>query len=70
MNSTVDLSAATWFKSSHSENGGACVEVAPDFPGVVPVRDSKDPQGPALVFPSNAFAAFLTSVKAGEFGTV
>ncbi|MFJ2780710.1 MULTISPECIES: DUF397 domain-containing protein [unclassified Kitasatospora] len=64
-----DLSGASWFKSSHSGNGGSCVEVAPDYPGLVPVRDSKDPSGPALIFPADAFAAFVAGVKLGEFGT-
>ncbi|MCX4744248.1 DUF397 domain-containing protein [Kitasatospora sp. NBC_01287] len=54
-----------WFKSSHSSNGGACVEIAANLPGIVPVRDSKDPQGPALTFPAEGFAAFVASVKAG-----
>ncbi|GAA1236084.1 hypothetical protein GCM10009665_27850 [Kitasatospora nipponensis] len=65
MNYDRDLTDARWFKSSHSGQGGSCVEVAPDFPGVTPVRDSKDPHGPALVFPATAFAAFITGVKAG-----
>ncbi|WP_043464272.1 DUF397 domain-containing protein [Kitasatospora sp. MBT66] len=65
-----DLSKAAWFKSSHSQNGGSCVEVAPNFPGVVPVRDSKDPQGPALVFSGSEFAAFIDAVRDGEFGTI
>ncbi|WP_245687580.1 DUF397 domain-containing protein [Streptacidiphilus griseoplanus] len=42
--------------------------MAPGFPGVVPVRDSKDPQGPALVFRSSAWAAFTAAVKSGELG--
>ncbi len=59
-----------WFKSSYSSNGGNCVEVAGNLAagGVVPVRDSKDPNGPALVFPTDAFTSFVTAVKAGEFG--
>ncbi|GAA2141656.1 hypothetical protein GCM10009760_26040 [Kitasatospora kazusensis] len=65
-----DLSRAAWFKSSYSNNGGECVEVAPDFPGIVPVRDSKDPEGPALIFGAEAWAAFTRSVAAGEFGNV
>ncbi|MGW0627772.1 DUF397 domain-containing protein [Streptomyces sp. NPDC002758] len=41
-----ELSAARWIKSSYSgANGGDCIEVAPDFPAVVPVRDSKTPTG-------------------------
>ena len=59
-----------WFKSSYSENGGNCVEVAANLVasrGVVPVRDSKDPQGPSLSVPTTAFASFVAGVKAGEF---
>lgn len=52
-----------WFKSSYSENGGACVEVAVNLAGVVPVRDSKDPSGPVLDFAAGAFAAFVTGIK-------
>ena len=66
----VDLTGAQWVKSRHSNNGGNCIEVAPGFPGVMPVRDSKNPDGPALVFPSDSFAAFVAGVKAGEFGDV
>jgi len=63
-----DLSAALWRKSSHSNgSGGSCVEVADGFPGVQPVRDSKDPEGPALVFPAEAWSAFVADVKAGRF---
>ncbi|MFE7191797.1 DUF397 domain-containing protein [Kitasatospora sp. NPDC057541] len=66
----LDLSGASWVKSSHSTNGGQCVEVSASFPGAVPVRDSKDPEGPALVFPASAWRAFVAGVQAGEFGTV
>ncbi|MFD4398205.1 DUF397 domain-containing protein [Kitasatospora sp. NPDC058478] len=64
-----DLSSAHWVKSSHSSDGGQCVEVAPGFPSVMPVRDSKDPHGPALVFSADAWQSFVTAVRAGEFGT-
>ncbi|WP_328958135.1 DUF397 domain-containing protein [Kitasatospora purpeofusca] len=64
------MTPVSWHKSSYSDNGGTCVEVTADFPGVVPVRDSKDPAGPALLFPSDAWRAFIASVQAGEFGTV
>ncbi|MEU2180289.1 DUF397 domain-containing protein [Streptomyces thermolilacinus] len=62
-----------WFKSSYSSNGGDCVEVASNLAtshGVVPVRDSKNPTGPALTVPAHAFVSFVAGVKAGEFGTV
>ncbi|MEE1793391.1 DUF397 domain-containing protein, partial [Streptomyces sp. BE308] len=48
-----------WFTSSHSNNGGACVEVAANLVapcGTVPVRDSKRPTGPVLGFPVGSFA--------------
>ncbi|MFJ6621427.1 DUF397 domain-containing protein [Kitasatospora sp. NPDC091335] len=70
MSENVDLTGASWSKSSYSNNGGTCVEVTADFPGLAPVRDSKDPQGPALVFPSEAWASFVAAVRSGEFGEV
>ncbi|MEU1779962.1 MULTISPECIES: DUF397 domain-containing protein [Streptomyces] len=61
----VSLSAAAWRKSSHSNpDGGNCLEFADNIPGAVPVRDSKDPGGPALVFTPAAWAAFRGSVAA------
>ncbi|MGK4580943.1 DUF397 domain-containing protein [Kitasatospora sp. HPMI-4] len=66
----ADLSHAAWRKSSYSGSGGECVEVADGFPGIRPVRDSKDPEGPALVFSAEAFADFVAGVKSGDFGTV
>jgi hypothetical protein len=64
----MDLSHAEWRKASYSTgNGGACVEVARNLPGVVAVRDSKDPAGPALLFAPAAWEAFTTSVKSGEY---
>lgn len=64
---TPELSYAAWRKSSYSGQGGDCVEVADGVAGVLPVRDSKDPQGPALVFPAAAWRAFVAGVRAGEF---
>lgn len=59
-----DLTQAVWKKSTRSgSNGGACVEVARNLPGVVAVRDSKDPSGPALVVEPSAWAAFAAAVK-------
>ena len=64
----MDLTSAPWRKSSYSDSdGGNCVEAAPGFiPGVVPVRDSKDPRGPALLLTTAAFASFVASVKSGD----
>lgn len=59
-----ELSAATWIKSSYSGNdGGNCVEIAPDFPAVVPVRDSKTPDGPVLIVTRTAWAAFTSALR-------
>ncbi|MFD5000729.1 DUF397 domain-containing protein [Streptomyces buecherae] len=59
-----------WFKSSYSNNGGACVEIAANLAtanGTVPVRDSKDPHGPTLAFDTTAWTAFVAGIKAGDF---
>lgn len=62
------LDSAIWRKSSRSSsNGGQCVEVALNLPGVVAVRDSNDPEGPALVFTQDDWRAFLVGAKGGEF---
>jgi hypothetical protein len=64
----MDLSRAEWRKASYSSsNGGTCVEVARNLPGLVAVRDSKDPHGPKLVFAPGEWQAFTTSVRDGEF---
>ncbi|MFE7521771.1 DUF397 domain-containing protein [Streptomyces halstedii] len=64
MSRTPDLGAAVWRKSSYSDGGdNNCLEVAHDFPGLVPVRDSKNPTGPALVFPDHAWTAFVHGVR-------
>ena len=42
-----DLKGAAWRKSSYSGGGGGeCIEIADNVPGVIPVRDSKNPEGP------------------------
>ena len=84
----LDLSTATWRKSSYSNgsggdclevaqdfarwrkstysnsSGGDCLEVVDDLPGLVPVRDSKRPDGPALLVPAYVWTAFVECVKA------
>ncbi|MYW07038.1 DUF397 domain-containing protein [Streptomyces sp. SID2563] len=62
-----------WYTSSYSDNGGQCVQVATNLvpaTGTVPVRDSKNPTGPALGLRADAYAAFVTGIKDGEFNTL
>ncbi|CAM5623362.1 DUF397 domain-containing protein [Kitasatospora aureofaciens] len=62
---TADLA---WRKSSYSGGeGGNCVEVADGITGLIPVRDSKDPHGPALGFSPAAWRAFVAGIRAGDF---
>ena len=75
----MDLSKARWRKSTFSgDNGGNCVEVAELTSGLestrpghddtlIAVRDSKDPDGPKLLFTPAEWDAFLNGVKANEF---
>ncbi|WP_031089818.1 DUF397 domain-containing protein [Streptomyces sp. NRRL S-15] len=66
---SLDLNAVTWRKSSYSNSdGGECVEVSDDFAAVVPVRDSKNPHGPALTFASDGWSSFVSAVKDGAVG--
>jgi hypothetical protein len=61
--------AADWRTSTYSSgNGGNCVEVAQNPGAAVAVRDSKDRQGPVLVFTPDEWRSFTAAVKAGEFG--
>ncbi|MGW2916905.1 DUF397 domain-containing protein [Streptomyces angustmyceticus] len=69
MKTIPNPSAVVWRKSSYSNGGDAnCVEVSDGFPGAVPVRDSKNPTGGVLLFPADAWAAFIGSVKDGRLG--
>jgi Domain of unknown function (DUF397) len=64
----IGIDRAAWRKSTYSgDNGGGCVEVARNLPGVVAVRDSKDPDGPKLAFAPDEWRAFTAGIKAGEF---
>ena len=74
----ADLSGAAWRKASlSSDNGGDCVEVAVvGAPGaghqaglgsLYALRDSKDPDGPALLFTRSEWEAVVGGVKLGEF---
>ncbi|GAB2613248.1 hypothetical protein Aab01nite_69300 [Paractinoplanes abujensis] len=55
-----------WYRSTRC-SGGTCVEVAPAQNGNVLIRDSKDPEGPALSFTEDEWLAFVAGVKAGDF---
>ncbi|MFD8627773.1 DUF397 domain-containing protein, partial [Streptomyces hygroscopicus] len=62
----LDPNGVYWRKSSYSnQEGGDCVEVADGILGVVPVRDSKRPDGPALVFPAASWTAFVDELTTG-----
>ncbi|MEV7084723.1 DUF397 domain-containing protein [Streptomyces sp. NPDC093085] len=57
-----------WRKSSFSgAQQGDCVEVTDGYAGAVPVRDSKVPHGPALLFAPGAWAGFVGGVQQGGF---
>lgn len=62
----ADLSRAEWRRSTRSGTSGNCVEIA-DLGREVGVRDSKDPDGPALVFGQTAWVEFIGGVKRGRF---
>ncbi|MEU1825509.1 DUF397 domain-containing protein [Streptomyces abikoensis] len=67
MSKAHDLSGADWITSSHSTgDGGQCVEVARNLAGsggIVPVRDSKKPNHPALIFETRAWSTFTDSLR-------
>ncbi|WP_051966871.1 helix-turn-helix domain-containing protein [Kitasatospora mediocidica] len=69
---TFDPATAPWRKSTYSngQQAGNCIEIADSLAGIVPVRDSKDPSGPALAFSAEAFASFVAGIKRGDFGDV
>ncbi|MFI0259966.1 DUF397 domain-containing protein [Streptomyces sp. NPDC017056] len=64
----MDLVGRSWRKSTHSGGQGECLEMADGLPAhsPVPIRDSKRPDGPHLLFPAPAWAAFIASVKAAR----
>ncbi|MER5517074.1 DUF397 domain-containing protein [Streptomyces sp. NPDC002763] len=59
-----DQSTAVWIRSSYSQGGGNCLEIAVSLPTLIPVRDSKTaPHGPTLAFRPEAWSAFVDGVK-------
>ncbi|MER7168831.1 DUF397 domain-containing protein [Micromonospora sp. NPDC000207] len=65
----IDLTGAQWRTSSRSNDQGLCVEVADNLVGtvgVVAVRDSKDPSGPALAVSPQGWSAFVGALRTGQ----
>jgi hypothetical protein len=64
----TELPPLTWQKSRRSNPSGNCVELAmlPDGAAIA-VRDSKDPFGPALIYPATAIREFVIGVRNGDF---
>jgi hypothetical protein len=61
------LEGAVWRKSQRSNSQGACVEMARLGEATVAVRNSRDPEGPALIYPTSAVRALVRSLQTGEF---
>lgn len=61
------LATAKWRKSTRSATQGQCVEVAELAGGHRVIRDSRNPDGPALLFTATEWTAFTAGVRAGEF---
>ena len=65
-----DPSRAAWRTSSYTNNGGACVEVADDQPGIVAIRDSKDRNGPVLFLTASQWREFTAKLHANAMSAV
>ncbi len=66
----TELTGAVWRTSSRSNDQGLCVEVATNAVaahGLVGVRDSKDPSGPALAVSPPGWTAFVDALRGGAF---
>ena len=64
---TTDVPAITWRKSSRSNAGNDCVEIA-RTPAGIAVRDSKNPHQPHLALSTAAFAGLIADIKEGADG--
>jgi hypothetical protein len=65
--SAAELSGAVWRKSERSNSQGACVELARLDSATVAMRNSRDPQGTALIYPAGVVRAMVSALRAGEF---
>lgn len=65
--SATDLPGARWRKSTISNSQGACVELAKLSNGEFAVRNSRHPDGPALIYNEAEIAALIAGAKLGEF---
>lgn len=68
MSTTFDRTSAGWVKSSYSGNGGgSCLEWVPSATsGVIPVRDSKTPDGPHLNLSPRAFSGLVELARKAD----
>ncbi|WP_333744792.1 DUF397 domain-containing protein [Streptomyces ardesiacus] len=64
--SAGELKGVCWIKASRSDGVNECIEVA-EVGENIAVRNSRDPQGPALVFTRGELSAFADGVRKGEF---
>jgi hypothetical protein len=69
VNNDTERLLTNWRKPRRSMNNGNCTEVA-GTAGMVAVRDSKDPQGPVLLYPAASWASFLTAASDGRFDSL
>ncbi|HYY19130.1 MAG TPA: DUF397 domain-containing protein [Streptosporangiaceae bacterium] len=65
--SAGELTGAAWRKSQRSNSQGACVEMARISADSVAMRNSRDPQGPALICPRNAIVALVAGLRDGKY---
>lgn len=68
VSSSASISGVTWRRSSHSTAANNCVETARLGSELLAVRDSKDVQGPALLFPPASWSHFVRAVRRDDLG--
>ncbi len=65
-----NLPAASWLKSRHSNSQGTCVEMAKLPDGQIAVRNSRHPEGPALIYTRAEIDAFIEGARDGDFDSL